>query len=58
MTTLLELVAVAVRVDVPPDATPVGFALSVTVGGGPVLAVTVTTAVAVALPPEPVAVDV
>ena len=55
---MLELVAVAVSVDVPPAVTPVGFALSVTVGGGPVVAETVTTAVAVALPPVPAAVAV
>jgi hypothetical protein len=55
--TALELVAVTVRVDEPPAATLVGFAVIVTVGAL-VVVVTVTVAVAVAWPPVPVAVAV
>jgi hypothetical protein len=50
------LLAVTVRVDVPPGAIAVGLADIVTVGGG--FAVTVTVAVAVTDPPAPVAVAV
>ncbi len=55
MTTLVAFVALAVNIDDPPEATAVGFALSVTVAEP---AVTVTTAVAVALPFVPLAVAV
>jgi hypothetical protein len=56
-TTVVALVAATVRVEVAPPAMLVGFAVIVTVGaaGGPE---TVTVAVAVAFPPEPVAVTV
>lgn len=50
------MLAVTVRVDVPPGAIAVGLADIVTVGGG--FAVTVTVAVAVVDPPAPVAVAV
>lgn len=48
--------AVTVRVDEPPDAIDAGLAVICTVGAG--LAETVTVTVAVALPPELVAVAV
>lgn len=53
----VALVLLQVKVDTPPLATLIGFALSVTVGAGDV-AVTVTEAVAFALPPAPVHVSV
>jgi hypothetical protein len=52
----VAFVAATVKVDGLPEITEVGFALILTVGAG--FAVTVTTAVAEALPPAPVAVAV
>jgi hypothetical protein len=49
----VAFVAVQVRVALPPLATLVGFALSVTTGAGPT-PVTVTEVVALPLPPAPV----
>ena len=54
--TLEAFVAVAVRVDESPAVIEVGFAVMATVGAG--LAVTVTVAVADAVPPDPLAVAV
>jgi hypothetical protein len=54
--TEVAFVAVTVRVEELPVAIEVGFAAMVTVGAGPVL--TVTFAVAVTVPPAPVAVAV
>jgi hypothetical protein len=54
MVTALALVAVTVRVDGPPEATVVGFAVMPTVG----VPATVTVAAAVVFPPVPVAVAV
>jgi hypothetical protein len=56
--TVVAFAAVTVRVEELPAAIEVGFAEMVTVGAGPVLAFTVTVAVAVTVPPAPVAVDV
>jgi hypothetical protein len=53
--TLVALVAVTVKVDLPPAAMEVGFAMMVTVASG--FTVTVTDAVAF-VPPDPVAVAV
>ncbi len=53
MVTVVALVAATVSVDVPPAAIEVGFAVIVTVG--PVDAPTVTVAVAVMFPPDPLA---
>jgi hypothetical protein len=55
MTTLVAFVATTVRVEVPPLATAVGFAVMETVGND---ANTVTVTVAVIVPPGPVAVAV
>jgi hypothetical protein len=56
MVTVVALVAATVSVDVAPAATEVGSAVMVTVG--PVEAPTVTVAVAVVFPPDPLAVAV
>ena len=53
---LVALVELQVNVDAVPDATAVGFAVSVTVGGGE--AVTDTVVLAARLPPVPVQVSV
>jgi len=54
--TCVALLAVTINVEEPPAAIDVGFATIVTVGAAP--AVTVTIAVADAVPPAPVAVAV
>jgi hypothetical protein len=51
----VALVATTVNVDDFPEAIEVGFATMVTVGAGFVIEVTVTVAVAEAVPPAPVA---
>jgi hypothetical protein len=56
MLTVVEFVAVTVKVDEAPGAIEAGLAVMVTVGA--VLPVTVTVATAVVLPPMPAAVAV
>jgi hypothetical protein len=57
-TTDVALVAATVSVEEPPDEIDVGLAAIVTVGAGLVVALTVTVAVEVMVPPGPVAVAV
>jgi hypothetical protein len=58
MTTWVALVALTVRIEELPAATEVELAVILTVGGGLEAALTVTVAVAVAFPADPVAVAV
>ena len=55
---MVAFVAVTVRIDELPAAIDAGLALMVTVGGGLDAVLTVTVAVAVTFPVEPVAVAV